>query len=67
MAKSKELDPIGRVPNLHGPYACVDFLGSTPDLLDTKPLLVMDGDTPTPSLHPRKQNPGKVRYYGSDV
>ena len=67
MAKDKSIDPIGRMPNLWGPYACVDFLASTPDLMNTKPLLVMDGDAPTPSQHPNKTNPGRVTYYGSDT
>jgi hypothetical protein len=65
--KSKDIDPIGRMPNLYGPFACVDYLADTPNLIDTQPLKVNDGEAPTPSQHPNKSNPGVVRYYGGNA
>jgi hypothetical protein len=65
--KTRSIDPIGRMPNLHGPMAATDFLAGMPPLDSPESLRVMDGEKPNPSSHPNKTNPGSVKYYGGDA
>lgn len=69
MAKSKgdTIDPIAKMPSLNrSAYAMVDFIADAPYLCAPDPLHVVDGP-PNPSEHPNKDNPGVVRYFGSDA